>query len=247
MIFYFSGTGNSAWAAKELLSEGERLISMADAKWNADFSYEPTEEESVGLVFPVYFYGLPDTVRSFAAQVRFTAQPAYVYAVITCGGSIAAAGDLLKRALEENGTALRAVYTLKMPDNYVLLYDVTTQEQEKPILKEAEKTLNEIRGSIALRRFTGTDVSLAARMQTGAIYPMYDRFRKTGKFHADETCIGCGSCAARCPAKAIEMQNGVPVWVKGQCDQCLSCLTCNSVQYGKRLKGKYRYQHPDLR
>lgn len=142
MIFYFSGTGNSEWAAKEILSQGEQLISMADAKWSESFTYAPGEEESVGFVFPVYFYGLPDTVRSFASKVRFETKPAYVYAVITCGGSIAGAGDLLKKALAGNGTALRAVYTVKMPDNYVLMYDVTTQEQEKPILAAAKEKLS---------------------------------------------------------------------------------------------------------
>lgn len=247
MIFYFTGTGNSAYAAKKLLEEGEQLISMAEAVSEGAFDYSPAEGERVGFVFPVYFYGLPDTVRTFAKHVRFSKKPAYVYSVITCGGSIAGAGDLLKKFLAENGTILRAVYSVKMPDNYVLLYDVTTQEQEKPILAAAEAKLEEIRGSIALHRFVGADVSLAAKAQTAMLYPMYDRSRKTAKFYTDDSCVGCGACAARCPAKAIEMVDGRPVWVKDRCDHCLSCIRCNAVQYGKRTVGKYRYKHPSLR
>lgn len=247
MIFYYSGTGNSEYAAKELLAEGEQLISMAKACRKGELEYLPAAEEPVGFVFPVYFYGLPDTVRRFAQQVKFSAKPAYVYAVITCGGSIAGAGGLLKDALAENGTELRAVYSVKMPDNYVLLYDATTVEEEKPILAAAREKLAEIRGSIALRRFVGTKVSVAAKLQTKALYAMYDSSRKTAKFYTDETCVGCGACAARCPVGAIEMVDGKPVWVKEKCDHCLACIRCNAVQYGKRTVGRYRYVHPMLR
>lgn len=247
MIFYFSGTGNSEYAAKKLLNNGEQLISMANAGWDGAYTYAVDDDESVGFVFPVYFYGIPDTVRSFVKQVRFSTKPAYVYAVITCGGSIAGAGDLLKKYLAEGGTVLRGVYSVKMPDNYVLLYDVTTEEQEKPILAAADEKLEEIKGSIELRRFIGTDCSLLEKAQTAALYPMYDRSRKTAKFYPDENCVGCGKCAARCPARAIEMQNGRPMWVKDSCDHCRSCLRCNAVQYGRRTVGRYRYRHPSLR
>lgn len=247
MIFYYSGTGNSAYAAQKLLGEGEALISMAQANREESFSYTPGEEEAVGFVFPVYFYGLPDTVRRFAHQVRFTRKPAYVYAVITCGGSIAGAGDLLKKYLAENGTTLRAVYSVKMPDNYVLMYDVTTKEEEIPILEAAEKQLEDIRGSVALRRFVGTDVGIAAKAQTAALYALYDGSRKTAKFHADDSCVGCGVCAGRCPVDAIVLREGRPVWIKDRCDHCLACMRCNAIQYGKRTVGKYRYMHPSLR
>lgn len=247
MIFYYSGTGNSLYAAKQLKQENEQLISVAKAVQEEQFTYALDDGENVGFVFPVYFYGLPNTVLNFAKRVRFVQKPAYVYCVITCGGSIAGAGHLLKTALETNGIALRAVYKLKMPDNYVLLYDVTTQEEEKPILEAAQQKLEEIRGSIALRRFAGANASLAARVQTAAIYPMYERSRKTAKFYVTEDCTGCGACAARCPVNAIEMVDGKPVWVKEKCDQCLACIRCNAVQFGKRTVGKYRYMHPQLR
>lgn len=245
MIFYFSGTGNSSSAARKLLKDGERLISMADAQETYRFTLE--EEESAGFVFPVYFYGLPDTVRTFASRVSFSTAPVYTYAVITCGGSIAGAGDLLRDCLAKNGTVLRAVYPLKMPDNYILMFRAPSEEEEKAVLGAAELKLAEIRGSIDLRRFTGVNVGFAARAETAAIYPMYDRSRKTAKFYADSSCVGCGKCAARCPAKAIEMVDGKPSWVKPKCDHCMSCLRCSAVQYGKATVGKARYRHPDLR
>lgn len=247
MIFYFTGTGNSEYVAKRLLKDGEQLISITTAKWDENFVYEVEKNEVVGFVFPVYFYGLPDTVRTFAKKIRFSEKPAYVYAVITCGGSIGGAGNLLKQYLEEGGTVLNAVYPVKMPDNYVLMYDVTTEEEEKPILRKAEDRLKQVERSINIQRSIGANVRVTSKVKTALLYPFYDITRKTAKFYTDEKCVGCGTCASRCPAKAIEMINGKPVWVKDKCDHCLSCIRCNAVQYGKRTVGKYRYKHPSLR
>lgn len=247
MIFYFTGTGNSEYAAKRLLKKDEQLISITKATWNEAYTYEPAEDETVGFVFPVYFYGLPDTVRSFVKKVRFATKPAHVYAVITCGGSIAGAGDLLGKFLAEGGTTLNAVYSVKMPDNYVLMYDVTTEEEEKPILAAADERLDKIRKFVRRHREYGTKASVFAKAETALLYPMYDLTRNTAKFYTDDKCVSCGTCAARCPAKAIQLIDGKPTWIKEKCDHCLSCVRCNAVQYGKRTVDAYRYKHPSLR
>ena len=39
----------------------------------------------------------------------------------------------------------------------------------------------------------------------------------------DKTCVGCGKCAAVCPAKAITMVNGRP---KIDRSKCISCFCC---------------------
>lgn len=245
MIFYFSGTGNSEHAAKKLLQEGERLISIAEAVQKERFTFWPWEDENVGFVFPVYFYGLPDMVRTFVRKLNLMRKPAYTYAVITCGGSIGAAGDLLRELLAEKDIPLRAVYKVKMPDNYVLMYDIPSPAQQKQVLAEAEVRLDAVARDISQRRFTGLPVSAAAKMKTAAVYPFYDKTRKTAKFHVDETCVSCGKCAANCPDQAIELKDGVPTWVKDKCQHCLRCMTCNAISFGKRTVGKPRYRHPD--
>ena len=39
MILYFTGTGNSLFAAKRLLADGEELINIADAMKNGKYEF----------------------------------------------------------------------------------------------------------------------------------------------------------------------------------------------------------------
>ena len=55
MIFYFTGTGNSLFAAKALADEGEEIISIIDALHSKAFQYTLADNEKLGFVFPVYF------------------------------------------------------------------------------------------------------------------------------------------------------------------------------------------------
>lgn len=54
MIFYFSGTGNSAWVARQLAEgQNEELLSIA-MEIDRNKAYKLKEGEKVGFVFPVY-------------------------------------------------------------------------------------------------------------------------------------------------------------------------------------------------
>jgi len=75
---------------------------------------------------------------------------------------------------------------------------------------------------------------------------VYKRWRKTKRFSLDDGCTGCGLCASKCPAKAIEIIDGRPVWTKDSCYLCLRCLhhcPAFAIQYGDgktREHGQYR-------
>ena len=247
MIFYFTGTGNSQYAAQTLAAEDERVVSVVECLRKDNYVFEIGENESVGLVFPVYFGGLPMAMRQFIERLRLDRKPGYLYGVMTYGGSLAGAGHMLREVLGEAGYSLDASYRVLMPDNYVMMFTVAPEAEEKKILSRADLDLARIRSKIACRDHVFTGDSLPGRAVTAVMYPQYLNGRKTAPFHTNDTCIRCGVCAGRCPSRAISMETGSPTWVKDRCSFCMSCVRCGAIEYGTKLTGKVRYKHPMLR
>ena len=68
MIFYFSATGNTRWAAELLANAtGERLVNMADNDVPA--TWELSENERIGFCFPVHGWRPPMLVRRFISTL----------------------------------------------------------------------------------------------------------------------------------------------------------------------------------
>lgn len=244
MIFYFTGTGNSLAAAKALLAPGEALINMADALKNHEFRFRAEEHEKVGFVFPVYFYTLPTIVKHFIEGLNLE-NAHYIYAVITCGGGIAQAGAVLKKALEKRNLKLGYVTELLMPDNYILLYK-NRMDGVDECLANAQKRLEEIAKKevgVEIKKDIGSNTIISDLVEK-----LYRIACKTEKFYAEDSCVGCGMCEKNCPEQAITLTKGKPKWTKKKCCQCLACIHhCpkNAIQYGKRTKNQGRYVHPD--
>ena len=127
MIFYFSGTGNTRWAAIRLASATqERLIDIAEEmrrmKTSGVDKTEPfilKEGERLGFVFPVHGWRVPRLVRDFLSQLVVTQttedltsadssarknphQAPFTYAVCTAGDSIGLTIENLNATLAAN-------------------------------------------------------------------------------------------------------------------------------------------------
>ena len=252
MIFYFTGTGNSLYAASNVAeAQEDRVFSIAKLMdQNKDvYHYELGENELLGFVFPIFAWAPPKMVLDFIKRLDVTGKP-YAFYLSTCGNDEGSTAKKIRKALASKGLALDSSFSLQMPNNYVLGFDVDPKDLEKEKLKAAEQMLSEINKTISQRR-KNVNLTIPGRfpeLKTALVNPMFNRFAlNTKQFSADDTCTSCGICEKICPVHTIKVEDK-PVWGKA-CTQCLGCINrcpVHAIQYGKGTARKGRYYHPDL-
>ena len=249
MIFYFSGTGNSAWVARHLAEDREEeLLAIAD-ETDKNKEYVLKEGEKAGFVFPVYAWGPPKIVLLFLERLKMKC-PEYLYFVCTCGDDTGRTAEVFSAAVRKKGWQCAAGYSVTMPNTYVSLpgFDVDPQDVEERKVRNAVARVRFIREEIKegrrMKRFNCHEGALPFT-KTYILRPLFNAFLMSPKpFHATDGCIGCGKCEKACPVHNIKMAGKLPEW-GSNCTQCLACYhVCpvHAVEYGKatRLKGQYR-------
>lgn len=77
MVFYFTGTGNSLYIAKQL---DENPVSIPQAIHQKSLEFT---SDRIGVVAPVYGHEVPDMVKEFLKAARFHTD--YFYMILTYG------------------------------------------------------------------------------------------------------------------------------------------------------------------
>ncbi|CEG11433.1 Ferredoxin (fragment) [groundwater metagenome] len=105
-IYYFSGTGNSLFIAKELknLIPDTELIPIVRAIMDNNFV---TKAENIGFVFPTHGLTIPIPIRIFLKKIDVTSSN-YFFAVATRGGTIFRGFPIINNALKKQGKCLNA-------------------------------------------------------------------------------------------------------------------------------------------
>jgi hypothetical protein len=156
MIFYFSGTGNTRWAAEQLAqATGERLLSMAEELRSGNGCYELSEGERIGFCFAVHGWQPPHIVRQFIRQLRISgAEGHFCYALVTCGDSIGCTIEMLGSELAAVGLRVESAFSLVMPESYVCLpfMKTDTPEREQQKIAQAREDLARYAQLIVERR-----------------------------------------------------------------------------------------------
>lgn len=145
MIFYFSGTGNTKWAASKLAAATrEDLISIApymradDSSHNLAEPFILKENERLGFVFPVHGWRVPKLVREFICKMKIQREPSdatggnkakaddcqknrpFAYCVCTAGDSIGLTIENLNEVISQN-PSLQALGITEVSSSYSLI------------------------------------------------------------------------------------------------------------------------------
>ena len=270
MIFYFSGTGNSRWAAIKLAAAThEKIVCISDYMREGkqsdrlDEPFTLQEDERLGFVFPVHGWRVPKLVRRFIRQVVIhSSKLPFTYAVCTAGDSIGKTIDNLNDAISQNPSLqalgiqqVSSAYSLIMPESYVGLpfMDVDTKEKEITKKENASQELEVICEEVFNRKegITRLVKGILPWFMTTVVGSFFENVLITDKrFHVEaDRCVKCGICANVCPVNNIDGGKGkFPVWLHH--NDCLTCFSCyhhcphHAIEFGHQTqkKGQYYYK-----
>ena len=222
LIFYFTGTGNCLYVARQLADENTELLSIPQMMNQGRTDFEADE---IGLVYPIYGHMPPYMVRQFLKKARLKAD--YTFAVLTFGARKCNAVEILDGITRKAGWRFSYLSTLMMVDNWLPNFDMNEQVKMD---KHIPENLAVIKDDINKQKHWMQPASEEEREQhagfmayTG-IDPEVGFLKKSEKYFViTDRCIGCGVCTDVCPRGNYSL-TGNGVKTSGDCEFCFACI-----------------------
>jgi ferredoxin len=210
-VLYFTSTGNSLYVAKRI---GDEYYSIPKLLKEGRFDFE---DEKIGIVFPVYFSGVPKIVEEFLNKANLKSK--YISAVATYGAFSGAATRHLLEIGKRNGIEFSYIKEMLMVDNYLPGFDMDKQVQGQA-KKNIEENLKKIGEDIKAGRKYIKKHSVIREYIRLLNKKVVDKpFEK--KFIVENNCNECKTCEKVCPVNNIKVDKK-PVFMNN-CQQCLAC------------------------
>ena len=249
MVLYFTGTGNSRYAAKRIADAlGDEFLSMNDHIKAEDTSPVKANGRMV-IVTPTYAWRIPRLVENWLRRTEFSGAK-QAWFVMTCGSEIGNAAKHNYALCREKQFTYMGTAQIVMPENYIAMFNVPQAAEARQIVAKAEPDIDRTSSAIAANQaFPSTRNNLYDRFMSGPVNPIfYSVCVKAKAFAAGDVCTGCGQCVKLCPTNNITIQNGRPVW-GGDCTHCMACICrcpAEAIEYGKKSMGRPRYHFEAL-
>lgn len=248
MIIYFSATGNSRFAAHLLADQLNEPITDAGAWIKNNQKGEFYSQTPWIFVAPTYSWQMPHIFADFIRETRFL-DNRDAYFILTCGGETGNADQEISALCKEKGLNFHGVWPTVMPDNYIIMFPSPAPDKCPQMMEKAADLLKKAADCIRKGQdFPAVPHNWLDKLKSGIVNQGFYRFQiKTTPFYTTERCTGCGKCVRLCPLNNIHLKNGQPVW-GSNCTHCTACLNgcpTAAIEYGRKTKGKRRYQCPE--
>lgn len=242
MVIYFSGTGNSRYLARKLAQnlQDELYDITPDLQEKRTHTFQNNTNAYV-FVFPTYAYRMPRIAEEYLRNAVFEGNK-NAYFILTCGSNIGNAMRHTKTLCREIGLNFQGIAAVKMPENYICMFDSPRIDVANKLIQNGEEKINAL--SETIRAEKPLSAVHGSSLLTYVINPLfYKLYVNDKKFFTTDACTSCGLCATVCPLKNITMENGRPQW-NGNCTQCQACISIcpqTAIEYGKITIGKRRH------
>lgn len=272
-IFYYSGTGNSLFIAKELNNRipGSELIPIIKQSKRNNIK---TSAKTVGFVFPIYFGLAPVPVRNFIKKIDLSSAK-YIFAAATCGNYPGWSWAHVEKVLKKTGIPY-SYNIFEMTTNtptglvppWMPGFQETIQAWPKHIAKKNVDKIN-----IKIKKELVTFIKRILDKEPNPVKPVSFSYKFIKKplimivvflielitahqktklpLYHDLDCNGCGICEKVCLSGKIKMIKKRPFWQENvQCFYCYSCFNFCPEQ-SILVKDRYtykksRYIHPKI-
>lgn len=244
MVFYFTGTGNSLYIAKQLDSH-PLSIPQVLRQSKTEFT-----DEKIGIVAPIYGHEVPEMVKEFMRKTDFRTD--YFYMILTYGNRHGGAAELAEQLCKSCGITASYINVIRMVDNWLPAFDMEEQRKEE---KHVEEQLNMILCDLRAGKHMIAPVTKEDRVAHRQFLERMNKSPSDAWQHLlkiGEGCIGCGICEKVCPSSSIHVKDGRAVHIPGNCQTCLACAhACPQKAIGmtvpeKNPQARYRNEKISL-
>jgi len=240
IIYYFSGTGNSAnvarWIAEKSLEKGIPCETVNIAHVDR-LHILPTDASSlIAFCSPVHGFNYPPVMQAFIQRFPKGRNP--VLLLNTRAGMLI--GKWITPGLSGitfylaafllwlKGYKIKAMFPVDLPSNWISLHpglnDHTVnflhERNKERVTKFANKILEGETDFRSLREII-PDL-IVSPVSLG--YYFVGRFLFSKTFYASTACNNCGLCIKQCPVKAIKTIDNRPFWTY-KCESCMHCMS----------------------
>lgn len=240
IVFYFTGTGNCLYIARQLAGENAELLSIPQMVKLGEYEFEADE---IGIVYPIYGHMPPYMVREFIQKARLRA--GYKFAVLTYGARKCNAVEIWDGISRKSGNGFDYIGTIVMVDNWLPNFDMNEQMKMD---KRIPENLRRITADIDGQRHWHEPVTEEERlqhqgfMQLSGLDPEVGFLMKSEKcFRVTDACIDCGICTYVCPRGNYELTSR-GVRMSGECEFCFACIqNCpqRAIRFAKSEDGSF--------